>query len=213
MSDSLCGHFVTIEGGEGAGKSTLLDCLATRAEEIGVAVVRCREPGGTVLGERMREALLGGSEDEPSPPPDPVAELLLFVAARAQLMSEVIRPARASGALVICDRFADSTIAYQHHGRGLPREIVENANAVATGGLTPDLTLLLDLPIEVGLRRVRGGGDYIERDTVGFHERVREGYLEEARRTSARWLVLDATLVPSALETLAWKRLEKLLTS
>lgn len=211
MSDFLCGYFVTIEGGEGAGKSTLLDCLATRAEERGVAVVRCREPGGTVLGERVREALFGGSHD--ASPPDPVAELLLFVAARAQLVSEVIRPARASGALVICDRFTDSTIAYQHHGRGLSREIVESANAVATGGLTPDLTLLLDLPIEVGLRRVRGGGDYIERDTAGFHERVREGYLEEARRTSARWLVLDATLTPSVLETLAWKRLEQLLTS
>lgn len=269
MRDCSRGRLVTIEGGEGAGKSTLLDGLAERAEAAGETLLRCREPGGTALGERVREALLGargGSElltprerevfqliveglskqriaDELvisvhtvaahkarimsklnartmseltryaiEEPPDPRAELLLFAAARAQLVAEVIRPALASGALVLCDRFADSTLAYQCHGRGLPREIVDGANGAATGGLTPDLTLLLDLPVEQGLRRA-SGGDYIEREAVAFHERVRAGYLQEARREPGRWLLLDATLAAEKLVEAAWERLQELLNS
>ena len=262
------GYFVTLEGGEGTGKSTLLEALAERAEATGVAVVRCREPGGTALGEQVREALLGakagydlltgrerevlkliveglsnrGIADELcisvttvashkarimtklnarsrtdlirsaiEEPPDPRAELLLFAAARAQLVAEVIRPALASGALVLCDRYADSTVAYQCYGRELPRSIVDGANAAATAGLTPDLTLLLDLPVEEGLRRAGGGGDYIELEAVEFHERVRAGYLQEARAAPGRWLVLDARQGPAALAAAAWERVEKLL--
>ena len=235
------GRLVTVEGGEGAGKSTLAGALAERAEAAGAAVVRCREPGGTTLGERVREALLGipGGGDAPpaalpppeawgapGPPdrtpagggaPDPRAELLLFAAARAQLAAEVIRPALASGALVICDRFADSTLAYQHHGRGLPRALAEAANAASADGLTPDLTLLLDLPAAEGLRRAAAasaasrGRDYIERAPRGFHERVREGYLAEARRAPERWVVLDAARPPQALAAAAWERVAALL--
>ena len=234
------GRLVTVEGGEGAGKSTLAGALAERAEAAGAAVVRCREPGGTALGERVRWALLGvpGGGDappealpppeawgEPGPPsrgpgggaPDPRAELLLFAAARAQLAAEAIRPALAAGALVVCDRFADSTLAYQHHGRGLPRALAEAVNAAAAEGLAPDLTLLLDLPAAEGLRRAAaasaasGGRDYIERAPPGFHERVREGYLAEARRDPRRWLVLDAARPPQALAAEAWERVAALL--
>ena len=137
----------------------------------------CREPGGTGLGERLREALLGASSGEP---PDPRAELLVFASARAQLVAEVIRPALERGALVLCDRYLDSTVAYQHHGRGIERAEVDAVNAVATGGLLPDLTLLLDLPPFEGLRRVGRAGDYLESEPLDFHRRVRAGYLAEA---------------------------------
>jgi len=194
------GCFVTIEGGEGAGKSTLLDALAERARTAGFEVVTCREPGGTALGERLREALLGSG----GPAPDARAELLVFAAARAQLVAEVIRPALERGALVLCDRFADSTTAYQHHGRRLPRDTVDAVNAAATDGLTPDLTLLLDLPPAAGLRRAGRAGDYMEREDLAFHERVRAGYLDLAASEPDRWRVLDASRVAAELADDAW---------
>ena len=200
------GRLVTIEGGEGAGKSTLHAALAERARVAGATVVACREPGGTALGERVREALLGAADA-----PEARAELLLFAAARSQLVGEVIRPALDAGALVICDRYSDSSVAYQCHGRGLDRAVVDAANDVATGGLSPALTLLLDLPAAAGLRRAGTGGDYIERESLEFHERVRAGYLELAQREPERWLVLDATLPADALADAAWVRVAKLL--
>ncbi|MEI7925278.1 MAG: dTMP kinase [Chloroflexota bacterium] len=142
------GVFVTLEGGEGAGKSTQIAAIARLASAAGREVVTCREPGGTPLGERLRAALFATAEGET--PPAPAAELLVFTAARAQLVAEVIRPALNRGALVICDRFSDSTLAYQHYGRGLELPMVEAANRAATQGLAPDLTLLLDLAPQVG---------------------------------------------------------------
>ena len=210
MSESQRGRFVTIEGGEGAGKSTLLAALAGRAREAGGEVVTCREPGGTGLGERLREALLGASSGEP---PDPRAELLVFASARAQLVAEVIRPALERGALVLCDRYLDSTVAYQHHGRGIERAEVDAVNAVATGGLLPDLTLLLDLPPYEGLRRVGRAGDYLESEPLDFHRRVRAGYLAEASASPGRWLVLDATRPPETLAEEAWSRVRALSAS
>lgn len=183
------GCFVTIEGGEGTGKTTLLAALAERARAEGLDVVTCREPGGTALGERLRSALLGPD----GAAPDPRAELLVFAAARAQLVAEVIRPALDRGALVLCDRYADSTTAYQHHGRGLLRDTVDAVNAAATGGLTPDLTLLLDLPAAEGLRRAGRAGDYIEREALAFHERVRTGYAELAGVEPERWRLLNTS--------------------
>ena len=207
MSEPRRGRFVTLEGGEGAGKSTLLAALEARAREAGGEVVTCREPGGTPLGERLREALLGASSGEP---PDPRAELLVFASARAQLLAEVIRPALARGALVLCDRYADSTVAYQHYGRGIERSDVDAANAVATGGLLPDLTLLLDVPPYEGLRRVGRAGDYLESEPLDFHRRVRAGYLAEAEADSGRWLVLDATRSPESLAEEAWESVVRL---
>jgi dTMP kinase len=194
------GCFVTIEGGEGVGKTTLLAALADRAREAGLDVVVCREPGGTALGERLRDALLGAGGDAP----DAHAELLVFAAARAQLVAEVIRPALERSALVLCDRYADSTTAYQHFGRALPRATVDAVNAAATGGLTPDLTLLLDLPPAEGLRRAGRAGDYMEREDLAFHERVRAGFAALAQAEPGRWRVLDASMGEDEVAAGAW---------
>lgn len=202
------GRFITLEGGEGSGKSTLLDALAAHARASGVEVVSAREPGGTVFGERLRTALLGAASHEP--PPDPIAELLTFGAARAQLVTEIVRPALARGALVLLDRYADSTTAYQQYGRSLPAAMVAAVNAVATTGLWPDLTVLLDLDPTHGLAR-GGQHDYLEHEALAFHQRVRAGYLALAQAEPARWLVLDATQPPGVLAEAAWSRLQPLL--
>lgn len=203
------GVFVTLEGGEGAGKSTQITALGRLATNAGVEVVTCREPGGTPLGERLRAALFATAEGET--PPAPAAELLVFTAARAQLVAEVIRPALEHGALVICDRFADSTVAYQHHGRGLDASLVDAANRAATQGLAPDLTLLLDLSPEEGFQRGERGLDYLEREDVEFHRRVRRGFLELAAAEPERWLVLDAMRPEMQITHAAWERVRVLL--
>jgi dTMP kinase len=203
------GVFVTLEGGEGAGKTTQITALARLATGAGREVVTCREPGGTPLGERLRTALFATAEGET--PPAPAAELLVFTAARAQLVAEVIRPALDRGALVICDRFSDSTVAYQHYGRGLDASMVEAANLAATQGLAPDLTLLLDLTPEQGFQRGQRGLDYLEREDVEFHRRVRRGFLELAAAEPERWLVLDATRPEMQITHAAWERIRVLL--
>ena len=203
------GRFVTLEGGEGAGKSTQVEALARLARGAGRAVITCREPGGTALGEALRSALFA----ERTPAPAPAAELLVFAAARAQLVAEVIRPALARGALVLCDRYGDSTVAYQHHGRGLDRAAVDAVNAVATDGVRPDLTILLDLDPLEGFARGERGGDYLEREAPAFHRRVREGFLRLAAEEPERWLVLDATKPAQQITHAAWQRIEELLTS
>jgi|CXWL01.1.fsa_nt_gi dTMP kinase len=192
------GTFIVIEGGDGAGKSRLQAALGERLRSEGRAVpeaqlrevVLTREPGGTELGERIRDLVLAHHRVG-----DPLTELLLFEAARAHLVTTVVRPALERGAVVICDRFAASSVAYQGFGRGLGRARVEQANAIATGGLAPDLTLLLDLPVEVGLRRRVGDGsvNHFDNEEVAFHERVRGGFLELARDGGEQWRVIDAT--------------------
>ena len=211
--DGRLGRFVTLEGGEGAGKSTQIAALAHLAAGAGtgasIEVVTCREPGGTPLGERLRAALFAAAEGET--PPTPAAEILVFTAARAQLVAEVIRPALARGALVICDRFADSTVAYQQYGRGLDASMVEAANRAATQGLAPDLTVLLDLTPEQGFARGERGADYLEREDIEFHRRVRRGFLALAAAEPERWLVLDATLPEAQITHAAWERIRGLL--
>ena len=199
---------MTFEGGEGAGKSTQLTALAERARAAGARVVTCREPGGTELGERLRSALLGLPD-----PPDPRAELLTFAAARAQLVAEVVAPALAEGALVLCDRFADSTVAYQHYGRGLDLALVRAVNEAATAGVVPDLTVLLDVPPSVGLTRDARTHDYMEREALALHERVRAGYLELAAAAAGRWLVVDATRPPAEVSAAVWGRVRELVVS
>lgn len=181
------GVFIAIEGGEGAGKSRLQRALADAAP--GRDVVLTREPGGTPLGEAVRELVLAQRAVETG-----LAELLLFEAARAQLVAMVVRPALTRGAVVICDRFAASSVAYQGIGRGLGREVVERANAIATDGTVPDLTLLLDLPVEVGLARraTAGAENHFDAETVQFHERVRAAYHDLARDAGDTWCVIDA---------------------
>lgn len=181
--------FIVLEGGEGAGKSRLEAALGDHLERLTPDVVLTREPGGTPLGEQIRALVLAYRALE-----NDLTELLLFEAARAQLLGTVIRPALGRGAIVICDRFTASSIAYQGLGRGLGRETVESANAIATGGVVPDLTLLLDVPAEVGLARRAGAGaeNHFDRETIAFHERVRAAYRDLARESTA-WQVIDAT--------------------
>ena len=199
------GLFVTLEGGEGAGKSTQLAALADRARALGVETVTSREPGGTPLGERLRDVLLASDDGET----DVRAELLVFAASRAQLVAGLIRPALERGALVICDRFADSTVAYQRYGRGLPTEVVAAAIELATDGLKPDLTILLDLEASAGHARTATADDYLERAGAAFHERVRAGFAELAAAEPERWLVIDGALAADEVTELAWTRLRE----
>ncbi len=184
--------FITIDGVEGAGKSTQAARLADALRRDGHEVVLTREPGGTELGRALRRMLL----EEDSPGPTPETELLLYLADRAEHVRRLILPALARGAVVVADRFSDSTIAYQAHGRGLPLETVRSLDAFARGGLEPDLTFLLDLPPEVGLERARATGpaDRLEREALDFHRRVREGFLAIAAAEPGRVVLLDGRL-------------------
>jgi dTMP kinase len=184
------GRFLTLEGPEGAGKTVLAERLADALASEGVDVVLTREPGGTRLGERLRDLLLA----QDSPAIDPLVDALLFNAARAQLVAEVIRPALESGRVVVCARFADSTLAYQGYGAGVEIGALRELATVATGGLAPDRTILLDLPAEAGLRR-KAPDDHTRFEAafdLEFHRRVRAGFLELARREPARFAVIDA---------------------
>lgn len=201
------GLFVTLEGGESAGKSTQATALAALARDLGIETVTTREPGGTVLGERLRETLLGSSDGSVAER----AELLVFAASRAQLVSEVIQPALDRGALVICDRFSDSTIAYQQYGRGLATDVVSAAVEIATSGLRPDVTLLFDLEPAVAHARADGADDYLEREDRGFHERVRAGFQQLAAADPDRWLVIDAALTVGGVTEAAWDRVRSAL--
>jgi dTMP kinase len=184
------GRFIVLEGGEGSGKSRLQQSLVDRLRGDAIAVEAYREPGSTPLGERVRAIINAETALD-----DDLAELLLFEAARAHLIGRMIAPALERGAHVVCDRFAASSVAYQAYGRGLDRGVVEQANAIATRGLMPDLTLLLDVPVEVGLarRREAGATDHFDVLPREFHERVRAGYLTLARESPQSWRIIDAT--------------------
>ena len=191
------GLFLSFEGGEGSGKSTQIDRLAARLRRRGLDPVVTREPGGTPLGEGARALLLDHAHR-----PEPQTEVFLLEAARCELVARVIRPALASGRVVLCDRFDDSTLAYQGGGRGLDADTLLRLNRFATGGLKPGLTFLFDLDPSVGLARRAGAGDAnrLDLESEGFHRRVRERYLELALREPDRFVVLDAGAAPEALE-------------
>lgn len=186
----MTGLFITLEGPEGAGKSTNRDYLAERLRAQGIEVVLTREPGGTLLAERIREVLLAPGDE----PMNPDTELLLVFAARAQHLAEVIRPALARGAVVICDRFTDSTYAYQGGGRGLSLERIATLETFVQGDLRPDLTLLFDLPVEVGMARAsaRGRLDRFELEGQAFFDAVRSAFLQRAKAEPTRYYLLDA---------------------
>ncbi|HET9848134.1 MAG TPA: dTMP kinase [Candidatus Dormibacteraeota bacterium] len=187
------GFFITFEGPEGGGKSTQIHRLAAALADQGHAVWTTREPGGTRVGEMIRPLLLGRQQA----PLTPWAEALLFTAARAEHVVEVIRPRLQRGELVLCDRYTDSTLAYQGYGRGLDRERLRALQNDATGGLEPDLTMLLNLPVEAGLARIpRSAQDRLDREAASFHERVRAGYEAMAAADQHRWRVVDASADP-----------------
>ncbi|ROL78285.1 dTMP kinase [Pseudomonas chlororaphis] len=206
----MTGLFITLEGPEGAGKSTNREYLAERLRAAGIEVLLTREPGGTPLAERIREVLLTPGDEVMNPD----TELLLVFAARAQHLAEVVRPALARGAVVLCDRFTDSTYAYQGGGRGLSVERIATLEQFVQGELRPDLTLVFDLPVEVGLARAsaRGRLDRFELEGRVFFDAVRQVYLKRAAADPARYLLVDAaqplSQVQQALDVLLPKLLE-----
>jgi dTMP kinase len=197
------GAFFVFEGIEGAGKSTVIEHLRALLHPLGRELVVTREPGGTAVGKAIREIVLQSAEVLPT------TELLLFAADRAQHVSELIRPAIERGAVVLCDRFLYSTLAYQGFGRGIDRALLDSLNTIATSGLTPDLTLLLDLPPEEGLRRAERRGtawNRFEEQALEFHHRVRNGFLTLA--TEHNFLVLDATASKERLAAEAFQAIQ-----
>lgn len=184
----MCGVLITIEGVEGSGKTTQCRMLAEWLSARGYRVCQTREPDGTVLGETVRAFF-----EKDGTGPTPLAEVFLFLAARQQHVAQVILPALERGEVVLSDRYADATLAYQGYGRGVDRRLIRELNALATGQLQPDLTLLLDLPAEVGLQRLSGRArDAFERMDLAFHQRVRQGYLEIAREEPERVVLFRA---------------------
>lgn len=194
--------FITFEGIDGSGKSTLIELLAAEMKKRKLKFRKLREPGGTPLGEELRTLLASQKSITP------VAELALFIAARAQLMQNVIKPALDNGEHVISDRYADSTLAYQGYGRGLDKTLIRRMNDVATQSIVPDLTCLLDLPVEQAAKRRSTNLDRIEREASTFHERVRKGYIALAKAEPKRWLVLDSRKKPEENLKVLLKRLK-----
>ena len=192
------GLFITFEGVEGAGKSTQIRRLAASLQRDGVSVLVTREPGGTPISERIREVLLERKHHRMVS----TTELLLYAAARSQHVAEFIAPALADGQIVISDRFGDATTAYQGHGRGLDLELIHRLNRVATGGLAPDLTIVLDVPVKVGLGRARQrqrSMDRLEMEDLEFHQRVRGGYLTIANEEPHRVVVINSRQSPKRI--------------
>ena len=203
------GKFITLEGPEGSGKSTQAKTLIRRLAERGVDTIYTREPGGTALGEAIRNILQHNQAGET---PCERAELLLFEASRNQLVEKVIRPQLDKGVWVICDRFMDSTTAYQGYGRGLQVEEIQAINRFTVNNVLPDLTLLLDLEVSAGFARIaqrylaRGEtADRFEQEDRSFHERVRDGYLKLSRQEPARFRIIDAAQEPGAVASDIWK--------
>ena len=207
------GLFITFEGGEGCGKSTQIATLKTRLEAMGKTVVQTREPGGTALGESVRNLL---QYDDAGRGMSPEAELLLFAASRAQHVRELVAPAIAEGQIVLCDRFLDSTTVYQGVARAIDSKKVDTINQFAIGDTMPDLTILIDLPPEIGLARVHarsdGKLDRMEKEAIEFFQAVRQGYLDLAKSEPKRFLVLDGSQSVEELETQIWQKVEATFT-
>jgi dTMP kinase len=207
--------FITFEGPDGSGKTTQIELLATRLRDLGHDVLITREPGGTPIGNQIRTVV----HDVRNVEMTCEAEFLLYSASRAQLVRQMIRPHLERGGTVLCDRFADSSMAYQGYGRELDLEMVREITRFATGGLVPDLTVYLDLPVEVGLGRKQSahadqGGEWnrLDQQTLDFHRRVRQGYLKMAQADPNRWLVVDAVQSISDTQAAIYTRLGRLIS-
>jgi dTMP kinase len=200
--------FITFEGGEGCGKSLQSRTLYQKLVQLAIPAVLIHEPGGTPLGQKIRYLLKQSCEISISP----LSELLLFNASRSQLVEEVIKPALKENKIVICDRFSDSTLAYQSYGRGLDLEMVNKINRIAAQGLKPDLTFLLDVPAAVGLARKRpDANDRFEKEALVFHEKVRNGFLKLALENPNTWCVIDATLSRTAISRIIWQKVQEII--
>jgi dTMP kinase len=208
--NNMNGKLIVFEGVEGCGKTTQIQLCSQWLESLNISVVLTREPGGTELGKDLRRLLL---EKSPNKPVGEVTELLLYAADRAQHIEEELKPNLATGKYILCDRYTDSTIAYQGYGRGLNMSIINQLNQIATGGLESDLTIWLDVDVEVGLSRKRGQAtlDRIEQETIAFHRRVQEGYTKLAGSYPSRIMRVDGTssqdIVQQSIQKILWKRL------
>lgn len=207
--------FITFEGPDGSGKSTQINLVAAHLTRLGYEVLCTREPGGTAIGDQIRQVLHDIHNTEMSAR----AEILLYSASRAQLVEQVILPHLAQGGMVLCDRYADSTYAYQGYGRQLDFETLRLITKFATQGLKPDLTIYLDVPVEEGLRRksaanVSGEGEWNRMDQleITFHQHVRAGYLEMAQNEPGRWLIVDASAPMDEINQVICQRLEQMLS-
>ena len=205
--NSKAGFFISLEGIEGTGKTTQSAYLSDRLAALGLGCLLTHEPGDTVIGEKIREVLLHTGHKEMTF----MTELLLYNAARAQLLDEKIRPALARGMIVVTDRFSDSTVAYQGYGRGIDLELIASLDSIATKCTKPDLTLLFDLDIETGLRRNRKINkiDRLELEDIAFHTKVRQGFNEIARKDTGRVRIIDASLPLEEVQEAAWKVLSE----
>ena len=205
----MSGYFITFEGSEGCGKTTQIEALAKALEAQGKTVLITREPGGTLVGEKIRNLLQDPSHKNEI---SDMAELLLFSASRAELIASRIQPALKRGEIVICDRFYDSTYVYQGLGRAIGMEIVEQLNQITVGTLKPDLTILLDLDAKVGIERAKsrqsGELDRIENESLVFFEAVRNGYLELAKKEPERFKTIDGLLSVDAIKAIIWDTVE-----
>lgn len=202
------GKFITFEGGEGAGKTTQIARLADRLAALDIPTITTREPGGAPGADSIRSMLVSGATDKW----DPVSEVLLLYAARREHLNQTIRPALDQGAWVLCDRFADSTMAYQGYGHGISRDFIRTVHTEVVGPFDPDLTLILDIPVEVGIGRAvsrntstRSGEDRFERMDTSFHERLRAGFLDIAAGEPDRVTVIDADTSPEAITDVIWQ--------
>ena len=201
--------FITFEGGEGSGKSVQTRALYRKLSGLGIPAILIHEPGSTPLGERLARLLKWAQSTNISP----LTELMLFNASRAQLVREVIRPALKAGKIVVCDRYTDSTVAYQGYGRKIDIDIITNINNMATGALKPDLTVLLDISVDEGFARKSGQEqDRFEQEDRAFHQRVRKGYLRLAVEEPQRWLVIDANLSKERTRQIIWEKVSSLLS-
>ncbi len=205
MNDA--GLFIVFEGIDGSGKSTQIRALQERLRSIGIAALAIREPGGTPVGEQIRQILLERPGEM-----EPMTELLLYEASRSELTRTVLRPALAQGRVVLSDRFAMASLAYQGYGRGLDFTVVHQFNRIATDGIEPSLTIILDVPVEIALARKRRAFDRLERAGREFHERVRQGYRQLAQQMP-RSLLLDGTRPAAELADTIWQRVQLLLES
>ena len=204
----MAGFFITFEGCEGCGKSTQSRYLLKRLSQAGISIKLTREPGGTVLGDEIRHVLKRRRQDNITPE----AEMLLFAACRIQLITEIIQPGLQKDNVIICDRYTDSTIAYQGYGRGIDLPTIETINELATKSIKPDLTILLDIPAHEGLsRKSNRSEDRFETEDIAFHEKVRNGYLKLAAQEPERWFVIDATLPKAKISNIIWDKVNQLL--
>jgi dTMP kinase len=205
------GLFITFEGGEGCGKTYQSQSLYRKLQNHDIPVILTYEPGGTILGNAVRRLLKKQIRDLMI---FPESELFLFIACRIQLIAEVIRPSLQDNKVVLCDRFSDSTMVYQGFGRGIDLKIIRELHAIATKNLKPDLTILLDVPVEVGLIRKKDKNkDRFDSAEFSFHVKVKNGFLALAKEEPERWMVIDATLPKADISNIIWRKVSALLAS